>query len=439
MNTVPQLSDDEFVAIKFLQKQKKEEGKIKPVVLGKALAKEFPNRSHYGWKNFIYSIMEKFPKWAKIDLDNEYGMDKVSRMSVENQKLRNSLRETESEVRRLKNRLISQDSLLENIKYGMEKIPVIEQLPISIPKIKTIREDVVLMLTDIHINKVISADELEGYNSYNFDIFCNRYCFLIDEVIKLIESSRANKIIEVLHIDALGDMFNDIHRPEHVRSNEFNPMQAAIMGSYVLAQGIARLIPHFKKVKLTGVVGNEPRLDKIKPSSGVTNNFDYMAYHIISSCLSGYVKTGQIEFNIPLSPEVVIDRMGYKFLLQHGDQIKSWNGIPFYGLDRHAYKQERKRKIRGGYDYMELGHFHTPNKLKNILMGGSLCGVDEYAYHLLTEGKNPGNCSQKVFGLNEKYGVSWSYDIDCSEAQENDFVYSKNMTIADSVIKSSIV
>lgn len=436
MNTVKKVdsTDMNIFLLEHLKRYKSGHGKIHFHTLAKELVKINPVYGQTTYKEKLHEFVEKFPLWESMDekliLTGKQPETTEGQLVVEGQKSRNRIRELESENSRLKKMLVSEETLLTNIQKGMSVLPVVEKITIQRPVVKSTEEEVTLMLSDHHINRIVKPEQVEGYNEYNFDVFANRYWFLIHEVLKIVEANRKNKVIKKLNVDILGDMFNDIHRHENNRSNEFNPIQAAVMGSYVLAQGLAILAAHFDEVEITGVIGNEPRLDIKKPAQEKFNNFDYLCYQIISVCLAEYIRKKRVKMNIPMSPEIVVQRMGRNFLLIHGDQIRGWMGIPFYGIERHTYKQQRKRRHMGGFDYMEMGHFHDGNKLRETLMNGALCGVDAYAYHNLSEISDP---TQKVFGINKKYGVSWMYDINCREAQENGFTYSTSMTIAESM------
>ena len=144
---------------------------------------------------------------------------------------------------------------------------------------------------------------------------------------------------------------------------------------------------------------------------------------MLSVALRKYIRNGRIEFNIPLSPELVIEKEGWAFLLTHGDTVKSWMGIPHYGIERQDAKQQKMRRSRGGYDYWELGHFHTPGTLERRLMNGSVCGTDLYAKSILHVTGPP---SQKTFGLHRNRGITWVRDIVLTDASEHKFIYTED-------------
>ena len=374
------------------------------------------------WSHKIRRFKQKYPGWKNenfiiksiTELSGEYGL--------ENRQLKNRVRQLQVEVDTITKEANRQLTHYQKLADVIPALPIVKDVPIIGQRHSKIREeDCVLELSDAHINRVIHKEQMNGLNEYNFDIFANRYWFLLSEVIKIVNAQRYDKTMSVLYVDCLGDMFNDIHREENIRNNQFDPVPSVILGAYVLAQGLMILAPHFKKIVFTGIVGNEPRWDKEKPSKGKYNNMDYDAYHFMSLALRDYVDSGKIEFNIPVSPEIIITRMGKRFLLQHGDSIKSSLGFPAYGVNRDWEKLQALYRSVGGMDYMELGHFHQEYALKSqILMNGSICGTDEYAKNTLHVTGKP---TQKLFGINAKYGVSWIYDIQLQNATENGFVY----------------
>jgi len=178
---------------------------------------------------------------------------------------------------------------------------------------------------------------------------------------------------------------------------------------------------HFNEIEVTGLVGNHGRLDKMPPSKRIYNNWDYMTYQITSVMLKDYKN---IKFNIPKSSSCIVNRMNHKFLLMHGDSIKGgFAGIPVYGMARAFSKQQEIRRNKGGFDYMELGHFHQDLKINDgkLIVNGSMVGNNEFALNKL---HTVADSMQKIFCVNEKYGISWERSMKLSSANTNKFVYS---------------
>lgn len=112
----------------------------------------------------------------------------------------------------------------------------------------------------------------------------------------------------------------------------------------------------------------------------------------------------------------LVDVQGVRFLIEHGDVVRSWQGIPYMGMMRHAGKEANKHmrallekqrqeitrmKQEYGFDYVALAHFHVPNIIDNqILVNGSLSGTSEFDEGVGRYAK-PSQCS---FMVHPKYG-----------------------------------
>lgn len=351
--------------------------------------------------------------------------DKVNgKLQLENARLKSELKKQKALLKSVTANVITSENLASQIREYAPRLPLVSSIPtVNIEKQETDlpTEELILLLSDHHITRTVDAYEMEGYNQYSFDIWACRYFHVIKETISTVEALRKTRNITTLNVYMLGDMFNDTHRPENVSSNDHEPVPGTVSGSYVLAQGIAMLCDYFDNVEFVGIVGNEPRMSQKVTSKYKFNNYDYIGYRMMASYLANYITSGVLYMTIPPSPEVVVDLLGHKILLTHGDTIRGWNGIPYYGVDKQRARQQAIRRERGGFDYWFLGHFHTPTELQgNTYINGALVGADEYAKNILHVSGDP---IQKLFVFNENYGVTSMYNINTRDASEHSFSY----------------
>jgi hypothetical protein len=352
------------------------------------------------------------------DTDLEIEKDEWLKVSHENRQLKEKLTEKEKMYKALANEYDSQLKYTDKLYEEIPKIPVLKALPkIKFDKKKQ-DEQVVMMLSDLHAGEVIDPFEMEGMGEYNFDIFCKRLFFLCEKTIEVTENQRDISNIDKLWVDVLGDVVHGmLHQAE---LNEFSMVPLTLNVALVLSQAIAMMVPHFNEIEVTGVVGNHGRFEKKPPSKRIYNNWDYVVYQQLALMLKDYKN---IKFNIPQSPSCIVNRMGKSFLLMHGDAIRGgFAGIPVYGMYRAFNNQQDIRRTRGGFDYMEMGHFHQELMLKDgrMLVNGSMVGNSQYNLHKLHA---VAEASQKIFGINSKYGVSWERHMKLEHATEHNFVY----------------
>jgi len=136
-------------------------------------------------------------------------------------------------------------------------------------------------------------------------------------------------------------------------------------------------------------------------------NFDYIFYRILELLLR---ENKQFEFNIPKSFFDIIDIAGWKFLVYHGDDIKGWAGIPYYGMDRDIGKFRKILQYSGEkFDYVLLAHFHTPTELgAETIVNGSLKGADEFALGAV---RQMSKATQTLFAVHKQQGITFKYNI----------------------------
>ena len=237
----------------------------------------------------------------------------------------------------------------------------------------------VLQLSDWHIGEVIAADETEGFGRFNWDIAQERVGFIADKFLDQITMFRASFDIPNLYIFGIGDFVSgDIHS-ELLKTNEFPlPVQAAKAG-FLLGEMVAKLAPHFKQIVLVEVgADNHGRLQpKPQFKQKSANNMSFLVYTIANARLAALTNVTTV---FPMGLRHIVDVGGIKFMVEHGDTIKSWQGIPYMGMSRHMLKEGFKRMgTLQGFDYVSLGHFHVPSIVEGkIIINGSLSGTSEF-------------------------------------------------------------
>lgn len=282
---------------------------------------------------------------------------------------------------------------------------------------------ITFMLSDAHFGRTVNSREMEGYSEYNFEIGISRLWHCLQDIVDTTKLFRNSYKINMLDIDILGDMINDESRNENKWSNQWPNALTTVMGASVLAQAIVLISSEFPVIRVNCVVGNESRMTQEQMAKLQYQNFDFLLYHMTKAYLKEYIKQGKIIFNIPYSPEVVVEKLGWEALLLHGHSVKSWNSIPAYGLLRMESCQQEMRKARGGIDFLECAHFHEGNELKNekIFVNGALAGADEYSRNGLHRFGPP---SQRLLFVTEKEGIAYSRVIKNMEmARTHPFVY----------------
>lgn len=271
-------------------------------------------------------------------------------------------------------------------------------------------ESAVMVASCWHVGETVRAAEMGGLNEYNFDVFCLRLQRLVDAAVRFTTENMRAHVFDELHVIHTGDFVSGIIHDELSETNCLNIVEQATLGALVTAQALRELAAVFPRVVFTGVVGNHGRTTPRKRAKGKQQiNWDYVAYQYLALMLRDQ---RNVRFNLPLSFWAGIEIKGHNFHVSHGDDIKSWAGIPFYGLGRSAAKWlEIGVAKRDFFRYFVRSHFHTRGELQTALgeniLNGSMKGGDEYALTLPAFG----DPIQLLFGVHERYGKTWSLPI----------------------------
>lgn len=223
-------------------------------------------------------------------------------------------------------------------------------------------EEAVLMLSDLHIGELVDFEEMGGLNEYNIEVFYRRLKIVEQTLVKIITIMREAYKIETLNIFGLGDWVSGFIHLELAETNDIDITTILFEVGNEIANMIARLSTMFKRINFIGIFGNHGRLTKDIRYKKKFINWDYIFYHTIAL----YCKDlHNVNFTIPKSFWHISEIQSKKFLLLHGDNIKSYLNIPWYGIQKMVARLTEllaSRKIF--FDYTCLAHFHNSGTLQ---------------------------------------------------------------------------
>lgn len=329
-----------------------------------------------------------------------------------------------SEVARL-NKVITSQKLFSGYQSVLkdtivEAIDALEPLPAAEYKEGTSSDadiSAVFKVSDWHIGAVTNAWETEGFGQFNWALAQERVDYLAQKFLGWIETHRKSFKIPKLFILSEGDMVSgNIHYELDV-TNEFPVPVQAVKAGGLLARFVATLAPHFKEVHFSQInIDNHSRLTrKLQFAQGGENSWQYVVHELANAKLA---KHGNINTLAAGGIRQVVNVDGIRILTEHGHTTKSYMGIPWYGIERLKGKESGKRlqamldierneglsalKKEIGFDYMSMGHWHTPCIINNsIIINGSLPGTTEYD-HAFGRSAPP---SQVSFLIHPKFGM----------------------------------
>lgn len=327
------------------------------------------------------------------------------------------------EVQELHRQLREKDTVFENYKKnrgGLEvffrqvkdSISPITPLPNIYSQRKSDKKSkifAVMQVSDSHMGSVQHSDEVEGFNSFDPKICENRNLGFVKVANKHVMTMRNSYLIDELHVIYTGDLISgDIHDELRV-TNAFPVPVQVVEAAKVHAKQIALLAPNYEKVVVHFLVeDNHSRLTK-KPQANEAayNSMNYLVGMMFKSYVE---KHTNVEFNLYPMFEKVINIGGTQYLIKHGHGIKSWMGVPWYGIERNVGKESTSRfnSIMNdielikeiGFHKIIHGHFHVDFNSPLFACAASVQGTTAYD-HQAGRYSEPG---QPLWFIHHKHG-----------------------------------
>lgn len=253
-------------------------------------------------------------------------------------------------------------------------------------------EEAVLLIGDVHAGRRTV--------SYNLAKMVQRFERLAEDVNTILDIHRRAYNVDKLNIFMLGDMLQgeNVLRQmmlEDLDATLVEQKKALVDGLEVFLGKVAS-----KNWSIFGVMGNHGRLSK--PSSSLANH-DYGLYEYLNLRYGDRVV-------VPRKDYQVARVLGHGFLLTHGCNIRSYLGLPFYGVTARAL---RWKQSIPNWDVLCMGHFHTLQELNfsgvPIFMNGTFVSDDEYPVNTLGL---VNDTRMWMFGVHPDRPVTWRYALD---------------------------
>jgi len=242
-----------------------------------------------------------------------------------------------------------------------------------------------ILLSDWHIGENVNL----RHNTYNIDYACARVEMLANKIKDRAEMLSTKYNIDHINVFLLGDMVSGNIHDELKETNDLSDAEQVLWTANLITLFIKDISSICPYINVFGIVGNHGRLRKKKQFKNIHDSFDYLSYHLAKAYTEA-IPNLNISWFLPKESEIVVNVFDkWNFYLHHGDNIYAYRNIPYYGIDRMAFK---KKSFYISYEDIKLhvfihGHFHLPsisysseNHIK--IINGTLKGMCEYTINL---------------------------------------------------------
>lgn len=269
-----------------------------------------------------------------------------------------------------------------------------------------------LDISDVHGGEVVRPEDVAGLGCYDFELCKQRMDMMAHAVLTICDIYQNAGIgINKLVLNFLGDVVTneDIYVGQGRDIDRILVDQIFQLAHELCTRMIYPFCQYFPQVEANCVWGNHGRMGKAGEYHKRTNA-DYILYHAMRLMMA-HVQ----HFNIRIS---LSSFMGYVLpedpkrphLIAHGDKIRRYLSIPYYGMDRWDARMVSLTQV--AWAFVHLGHHHRAAVIDaphgERIMNGSWVGASDFSVDVLQEGGQP---KQKFMGLHPEWGKTWSYDI----------------------------
>ena len=302
------------------------------------------------------------------------------------------------------------DIIADRIAQAVKALPVVQKTIYQKKPYKSNKkhsdEDVGLIISDAHIGHHHSLEETGGISKYDVNVFKERMGNLKCALRDIVELHSKLYHLPVLHIFSLGDVVAGMNNVGAWSPTYINlPIYDQVMiGADAIADAIYYWLGLFDEIKFYGLVGNHGRCSQLGSEKEYVN-WDLICYKFLEA---RFKDNPRVSFDIPLNWFIMKEIRKHKFLMVHGDSIRGSNP-----LSKLVSLEEKMTGIlKEMPDYTLAAHFHCPAEQTTnhgrVIINGSFIGSDLYSLKDLKSGVKP---EQKVFGIHDKQGITWSYNL----------------------------
>ena len=279
---------------------------------------------------------------------------------------------------------------------------------------KVVTENALQLFSDFHGGELVLSDGVRGINEFNSNVLEKRVRAVVEGHLSIKRKLEAGGgwRLPTLTISLNGDLVSGtIHELER-HSDHKSIVDCVYWAGHLIAKAILELSAEYEKTDIFVTAGNHGRLPDARrvQQKDPTRSWDTIVALFAKTALSSNPK---ITFYIPHSYSVMFDIAGWRFLQQHGHDVKSWNSIPWYGINRLISNIGGIEAARGmAPHYYIFGHFHSmtsmPHANGEAFINGSIIGATEFSVNALGKADRP---QQLLLMVHEEHGVTSRWPI----------------------------
>jgi hypothetical protein len=216
---------------------------------------------------------------------------------------------------------------------------------------------VILQISDWQMGQLVRAADTGGINEYGWEIMLERLQRWVDAAVASIRIQCAGFAIESGVLLFCGDMVegHDVFNGQAWQLDKDAALQA-LDGADAWAAALEALIGALPGISWSAycVPGNHGKPGgRSGGATPATFNFDFLFYEMVRRATENFPWR---EFVIEPCGRLLFRLADTVFATTHGNEVRGWGGIPFYGLDKTQGRL--MQEMETVFTYWLLGHHH---------------------------------------------------------------------------------
>jgi hypothetical protein len=234
----------------------------------------------------------------------------------------------------------------------------------------------VLVISDWHIDEVVTPESVSELNEFNPEIADKRITHCWQNGLSLIKMVSRDIQVDNIIVALLGDFISGNIHEELLENNSMSPIDACIFAEERIIGGIDMLLNH-TKANLTIVCrpGNHSRITKrIRYATEDGNALETYLYSHIANL---YSMEERVKVVSPPGYHTYIDVYDKVLRFHHGHRIRYLGGVGGITIPVNKRISEWDKGRRADLDV--FGHFHQMFDGGKFICNGSLIGTTPYS------------------------------------------------------------
>lgn len=322
---------------------------------------------------------------------------------VAERRLQDSLLETQQRVRMLERLLVQAEDTSQDLLASVK--PLTPRPPYDWKSVVAPRKTPVVAVGvwgDWHWGQAFKSDEVQGYGRYNVQLARQRIADWTQTFMRWVQTQRHAYPIDECVILGVADWVHGLIHQENFIYNEIEPIPSAVECGYEIADQLSTLSRMFTVLRAEMLsTDNHSRLT---PKILYTGRGQWSLGYVVNSIAQAALQQhDNVLYRQHDGIKADVDIAGKLFQIEHGNDIRGWMGLPYYGIERLVANEFRRRAVAGkpALHCLVLGHFHVPVRLPHVILNGSLCGTTPLD-HASARLSRP---SQYAFLVHPEHGV----------------------------------